>query len=43
MFENETARRNHWLALDLIGPRGNLQAVGARVEALEEAMRRSEG
>jgi hypothetical protein len=33
MFENETARRNHWLALDLIGPRGNLQAVGARVEA----------
>jgi len=32
LFSNGTARRNHWLELDLVGPRGNLQAVGARVE-----------
>ncbi len=34
LLANETpaARGNHWLELELVGPRGNRQAIGARVE-----------
>ncbi len=33
LFRNQGSRRNHWLQLDLVGTKGNQQAIGARVEA----------